>query len=71
MLKRRNNNVVLCILREISHKADPGLRLRRVEEVREDKSQRQPALTRGRNWCSVKQIWSRKTGDDKGLSGIH
>ncbi len=42
MLKRRNNNVVLCILREISHKADPGLRLRRVEEVREDKSQRQP-----------------------------
>ena len=49
MLKRRNNNVVLCILREISHKADPGLRLRRVEEVREDKSQRQPALTRSRN----------------------
>ncbi len=34
--------MVLCILREVSHKADSGLRLRRMEETRKDKSQRQP-----------------------------
>ena len=42
MPERKNDNVVLCILREISHKADSGLLLRRMEETRKDKSQRQP-----------------------------
>ena len=42
MPERKNDNVVLRILWEISYKADSSLRLRRMEEVREDKSQRQP-----------------------------
>ena len=51
MPDRENYNVVLCILREISYKADSGLRLRRMEEVRKDKSQRQPVYERLVLYC--------------------
>lgn len=42
MPEREIYNVVLRILWEISYKADSGVRLRRMEEIRKDKSQRQP-----------------------------